>query len=221
MGCRGARAVPSRSACVGVLSAAFRGSPPAPGAVRARMHLLPSKPSAPAFLEVRGARGGERSKMDTCCPERESGSAGNQAAGVRGRLLTPQGAALDAGSYGGFPPGPRAAPRPAAGRAGFWLQGRLLLSAAPRLEQPLPSLHTVGRGLPALRTPRRPPGSLSDEPVLMSGKSIVDSGLPVPTRPRRPRLCRPPSRQSHLWGEGRKRALMKPPAVPAAGRAPV
>lgn len=59
-------------------------------------------------------REGEWSKMDTCCPKRASGSALNQAAGVRGQLLTPQGAALDAGSYGGFLPGPSAAPRPAA-----------------------------------------------------------------------------------------------------------
>lgn len=159
--------------------------------------------------------------MDTCCPERESGSAFNQAAGARGRLLTPQGAALDVGSCGGFLPGPRAAPRPAARQSRILAAGTSAPLSSPSSGATSALSHTVGRGLPALRTARRPPGSLSDEPVLMSGKSIVDSGLPVPTRPRRPRLCRPPSRQSHLWGEGRKRALMKPPAVPAAGRAPV
>lgn len=123
---------------------------------------------------------------------------------------------MDAGSCGASSRA-QGCPRPPAGRQSRILAAGTsapLAAARPSGASSAPSPHR-GLQLPALRTARRP-GSLSDEREIDRGLGASCVG-----QAQSPRLGRPPSRQSHLWGERRRCALMKPPAVPAAGRAPV
>lgn len=120
-----------------------------------------------------------------------------------------QGATLDArvpsSGPAASPSWPHTAPssRPPPSRAGFCLEG----VCSP---QPLVWGHLCFRsrrqalGCPRAGPPADRTGSLSDEPVLMPSekqKSIANSGLLVPPRPRSRLLSRLSSRQSHLWGE--------------------
>lgn len=89
---------------------------------------------------------------------------------------------------------------------GWILAGGMSAPAAACPEKPLLSPPPSAPGFPRAGPPPERTGSLSDEPVLMlreRQKSIVTSGLPVPTRPRSRLLGQLSSRQSPLWREAK------------------
>lgn len=129
-----------------------------------------------------------------------------------GRRRRPAPDMADTGSCGGFLPAPPGglALRPAELESGC---RDVCSSWQPLVWSDLCPRSTLRCGLPRSGPPAAP-GWLSDEREINSGL-----GASCARQAQGPRLCPPPSRPSHLWGEGRLRALMKPPAVPAAGRA--
>lgn len=120
-------------------------SAPAPGAAPAWVHPFPTNPSAPTFLEVREVRREAEQPKDrhTTALSGKVDRDSNQAAGIGDQVMPPQGTALDTRLLQRPPPQAVHSPSaPRLSRAGFRLEGRLPLLAAPCLEQPLRPLQT-------------------------------------------------------------------------------